>query len=248
MNILETKDLHHDFEGLKVLSGVNLQVKQGERHAIIGPNGAGKTTLFNIIAGAFRPRGGRVFYKGSDITGFKPHRLARLGISRSFQITSTFPRLTTFHNMRMAILSNHGMRFNFHRKVDEIPAVSGATHDALRRIDLDGDSDQQAGMLSYGKSRALDVGLAVFTNTELALLDEPTAGMSKEETVRSIDLIRQLTAGKTVIIVEHDMDVVFSLADRVTVLHYGSILASGSPKEVREDPRVKEAYLGHDQA
>ena len=248
MNILETKDLHHDFEGLKVLSGVNLQVKQGERHAIIGPNGAGKTTLFNIIAGAFRPRSGSVFYKGSDITGFKPHRLARLGISRSFQITSTFPRLTTFENMRMAILSNHGMRFNVHRKVDKLTAVSGETHDALRRVDLDEDSNQQAGMLSYGKSRALDVALAMFTDTELALLDEPTAGMSREETVRSIDLIRQLTAGKPVIIVEHDMDVVFSLADRVTVLHYGSILASGSPKEVREDPRVKEAYLGHDQA
>lgn len=248
MNILETKDLHHDFEGLKVLSGVNLQVKQGERHAIIGPNGAGKTTLFNIIAGAFRPRSGSVFYKGSDITGFKPHRLARLGISRSFQITSTFPRLTTFENMRMAILSNHGMRFNVHRKVDKLTAVSGETHDALRRVDLDEDSNQQAGMLSYGKSRALEVALAMFTDTELALLDEPTAGMSREETVRSIDLIRQLTAGKPVIIVEHDMDVVFSLADRVTVLHYGSILASGSPKEVREDPRVKEAYLGHDQA
>ena len=133
----------------------------------------------------------------------------------------------------MAILSNHGMRFNFHRKVDKITAVSEATHDALRRIDLDGDSDQQAGMLSYGKSRALEFGLAVFTNTELALLDEPTAGMSKEETVRSIDLIRQLTAEKTVVIVEHDMDVVFSLADQVTVLHYGSILASGSPNYER---------------
>ena len=247
MNILEIQDLHHDFDGLEVLSGLNLEIRAAERHALIGPNGAGKTTLFNIIAGAYRPSRGRVLYKGLDITGFRPHRLARLGISRSFQVTSTFPRLTTFENMRMAILSNHGMRFNLFQRVDKLTTVSKETRDALRGVELDEEGSQRAGMLSYGKSRALEVGLAVFSEPELVLLDEPTAGMSREETGRSIELIRNLTVGKSVIIVEHDMEVVFSLADRITVLHHGLVLASGSPELVRGDPRVKEAYLGHDE-
>ena len=247
MNILEIQDLHHDFDGLEVLSGLNLEIREAECHAVIGPNGAGKTTLFNIIAGAYRPSRGRVLYKGHDITGFKPHRLARLGISRSFQVTSTFPRLTTFENMRMAILSNHGMRFNLFQRVDRLTTVSKETRDALRGVELDEEESQRAGMLSYGKSRALEVGLAVFSEPELVLLDEPTAGMSREETGRSIELIRNLTVGKSVIIVEHDMEVVFSLADRITVLHHGLVLASGSPELVRGNPRVKEAYLGHDE-
>ena len=247
MNILEIQDLHHDFDGLEVLSGLNLEIREAECHAVIGPNGAGKTTLFNIIAGAYRPSRGRVLYKGHDITGFKPHRLARLGISRSFQVTSTFPRLTTFENMRMAILSNHGMRFNLCQRVDRLTTVSKETRDALRGVELDEEESQRAGMLSYGKSRALEVGLAVFSEPELVLLDEPTAGMSREETGRSIELIRNLTVGKSVIIVEHDMEVVFSLADRITVLHHGLVLASGSPELVRGNPRVKEAYLGHDE-
>ena len=246
MNVLEIKDLHYDFNGLKVLRGVNLEIREAERHAIIGPNGAGKTTLFNIIAGTYRVKRGRVIYNGCDITGLKPHHRARLGISRSFQITSTFPGLTAFENMRMAILANYGMRFNLFRRVDKLTAISEETRNALKGIYLDKESSQQAGNLSYGKSRALEVGLAIFSEPELILLDEPTAGMSREETVQSIELIRKLTSGKTVIIVEHDMDVVFSLADRVTVLHHGQVLASGSAELVKEDARVKDAYLGQE--
>ena len=244
MNILETKALCHDFSGLQVLLDVNLEVKEGERHAIIGPNGAGKTTLFNVITGTYKPSEGNVFFKGSEVTGFPPHRMVRLGMGRSFQITSTFTWLTAFQNIRMGILSKRGIRFNFFHFLDKMDDVTRETDEVLKRINLDGERDISANMLSYGKSRSLEISMALATDPDLVMLDEPTAGMSVDETHNAVELIRRLTEGKTMVIIEHDMEVVFSLADRITVLHLGGILASGPPDEIKKNPSVKDAYLG----
>jgi len=244
MNILETKGLYHDFKGLEVLFNLNLQVREGERHAVIGPNGAGKTTLFNVITGTYRPSRGNVFFRGRDTTGARPHELNRLGMGRSFQITSTFNRLTAFQNIRLAILSKRGIRFHMLRRVDGMEEVTRETDEVLKRINLDRERDLPAGALSYGKHRSLEISMALATDPELVMLDEPTAGMSRDETHHAVDLIRRLTEGKTLVIIEHDMDVVFSLADRITVLHYGQILATGPPDEIRKNQAVKDAYLG----
>ena len=244
MNILETKGIYHDFSGLKVLFDVNLEVEEGERHAIIGPNGAGKTTLFNVITGTYVPSSGQTFFKGNEITGFKPHQLARIGVGRSFQITSTFSKLTAFQNIRMGILSKRGIRFNLFRKADKMQAITEETDELLKQINLNEERDVPADLLSYGKHRSLEVSMAMATDPELVMLDEPTAGMSRDETHHAVELIRRLTEGKTMVIIEHDMDVVFSLADRITVLHLGTILASGPPAEIRENQAVKDAYLG----
>ncbi len=244
MNILETKDLHHDFSGLKILFGVNLQIEEGERHAVIGPNGAGKTTLFNTITGTYHPSSGQVFFKGKDITGFKPHKLARIGMGRSFQITSTFTNLTVFQNLRLALLAKDGVRFNLFRNVDKMTKITEETDEMLKRIDMFAERDTPVSELSYGKSRALEVSMALATDPELVLLDEFAAGMSRDETHNAVALIRRLTEGKTVVLIEHDMDVVFSIADRITVLHYGKILATGTPDEIRLNQDVKDAYLG----
>ena len=244
MNMLETKGLYHDFSGLKVLFDVNLEVREGERLAVIGPNGAGKTTLFNVITGTCRPSQGRVIFKGRDITGLPPHRLARRGMGRSFQITSTFSRLTAFQNIRMGTLARRGIRFNVFNFLEKMDKVTKETDDVLKRINLDGERDIPANALSYGKHRCLEISMAMSTDPDLVLLDEPTAGMSVDETRTAVKLIKRLTEGKTVVIIEHDMDVVFSLADRITVLHLGAILASGTPAEIRTNQAVKHAYLG----
>jgi branched-chain amino acid transport system ATP-binding protein len=244
MNILETKGLYHDFKGLRVLFDVNLAVREGERLAVIGPNGAGKTTLFNIITGTYQPSQGRVYFKGREITGFPPHKLVRRGMGRSFQITSTFARQTAFQNIRMGILSRRGIRFNIFNFLDKMDNVTKETDEVLKRINLDGERDVPASALSYGKNRSLEISMALSTEPDLVMLDEPTAGMSVDETRTAVELIRRLTEGKTVVIIEHDMDVVFSLADRITVLHLGAILATGTPEEIRNNQAVKDAYLG----
>lgn len=244
MNILETKGLHHDFSGLKVLFDVNLEIKEGERHAIIGPNGAGKTTLFNLITGTYVPSGGKVFFKGKNVTGSSSHKMVRLGMGRSFQITSTFQRLTAFQNIRMGVLSRRGIRFNFFQRVDKMADVTAETEEILKRINLINERDIPASALSYGKHRSLEISMALATDPDLVMLDEPTAGMSVDETRNAVKLIRKITEGKTAVIIEHDMEVVFSLADRITVLHLGTILASGPPDEIKESQAVKDAYLG----
>jgi branched-chain amino acid transport system ATP-binding protein len=243
-NILETKGLYHDFDGLQVLFDVNLQIREGECHAVIGPNGAGKTTLFNVITGTYKPSKGQVFFKGRDITGMQPCDLCRLGIGRSFQITTTFSRLTTFQNIRMGILSRKGVRFNFFKRVDKMEDITRETDDLLQRINLMGERNFPVSALSYGKHRALEISLAMATDPDLVLLDEFAAGMSRDETHNAVELIKKMTQGKTVVLIEHDMDVVFSLADRITVLHRGQILAVGTPQEIRHNQEVKDAYLG----
>jgi branched-chain amino acid transport system ATP-binding protein len=242
--MLETRGLSHDFKGLKVISNVNLLVVDGERHAIIGPNGAGKTTLFNLITGSIIPRDGRIFFKGRDVTSAKPYKLVRMGMGRSFQITSTFSRLTAFENIRMGILSKAGIRFSLFRRVDKMKSITEETDRVLKRINLYEERNIPAGELSYGKHRSLEVGMAVTTDPDLVMLDEPTAGMSRDETQHTVELIRKLTEGKTMVIIEHDMDVVFSIADRITVLHHGEILATGTPREIRDNSEVRTAYLG----
>jgi branched-chain amino acid transport system ATP-binding protein len=244
MKLLETRDLRHDFDGLQVLLGVNLEIEKGERHALIGPNGAGKTTLFNLITGTYRPRGGHIFFNGQDVTGLPPHQLARRGIGRSFQITSTFGRLSTFQNIRLAILSKRGVRFDLFHRVDRMDEITRETDAVLDRINLTAERDRAANALSYGKHRALEISLALAGDPQLVLLDEFTAGMSRDETHYAVDLVRRLTEGKTVLVIEHDMDVVFSLADRISVLHRGGILATGTPAEIRQNAAVQEAYLG----
>jgi len=186
----------------------------------------------------------KVYFKGKDVTGLGPYALSRLGMGRSFQITSTFERQTVFQNIRMGVLSRKGIRFNMFRKVDGLEDVTRETEEILKRINLDKERDYPASILSYGKHRSLEVSMAMATDPDLVMLDEPTAGMSKDETKYAVELIRRLTEGKTMVIIEHDMDVVFSIADRITVLHLGTILASGPPEEIREDQRVKDAYLG----
>ena len=244
MNILETRNLSHDFSGLKVLTDVNLQIARGERHAIIGPNGAGKTTLFNLITGTYAPSQGMVYFKEKNITGAAPYKIQRLGMGRSFQITSTFDRLTAFQNIRLAVLSKQGIRFSLFRYVDRMDRITREADEILKRINLDADRDTLAGNLSYGKHRSLEISMALATDPELVMLDEPTAGMSVDETHDAVALIRRLTEGKTVVVIEHDMEVVFSLADRITVLHHGTILATGHPGDIRANPAVQAAYLG----
>jgi branched-chain amino acid transport system ATP-binding protein len=244
MAILEVRDVYKDFKGLEVLLGINLAIEKGERHSIIGPNGAGKSTLFNVVTGKYKPSKGRIIFKGEDITGWSPFKINRGGLARSFQIINIFPNMTVFENMRNAILSKKGMRFNMISLLKGLNKIQDEANDFLETLGLMELSGIPAGELSYGQQRALEIGLTLATDPELILLDEPTAGMSTDETREAVRLIDKITEGKTLVIVEHDMDVVFSISDRVTVLYYGEVLATGSPQEIREDQEVKKAYLG----
>jgi branched-chain amino acid transport system ATP-binding protein len=244
MSLLEVKDLHKDFSGLKVLTGINLSIEEGERHSIIGPNGAGKSTLFNIITGKYRPSLGRIFFDGEDITGLSPYKISRRGLARSFQIINIFPMMNVYQNVRNAILSKEKIRLNTFLRLEKMDRIDQETINVLESLGLIGIKDVLAGELSYGQQRALEIGIALATDPKLILLDEPTAGMTKEETKETVALIQNVTKGKTLVVIEHDMDVVFSIAHRITVLYYGEILASGTPDEIRNSEKVKEAYLG----
>ncbi len=245
-NILELQGIYKDFGGLRVLFDVNLGVLEGERHAIIGPNGAGKSTLFNLITGKYHPSKGRIFLKGERITGANPFKLNRMGMARSFQITNIFRTMTVFENVRNAILSKNRIRFDMFSCLSKMDKINRQTENVLHEIGLLERKNDVAGELSYGQQRALEIGLTIATNPELILLDEPTAGMSSEETREAVKLILRVTEGKTLIIVEHDMEVVFNIADRISVLYYGQVLACGLPGEIRNDQRVKDAYLGEE--
>lgn len=244
--ILKLEGVTHDFSGLKVLFGVNFHVLEGERHALIGPNGAGKTTLFNCITGDIHPAQGQILYKKLDIVGKHPFQNARNGMARSFQITNTFRNLTVRENLQSAVLSRLGRRFNFWTWISRMDDVNDEVAQMLIHLNLQAEGDTPAGLLSYGQQRSLEIGLTVSMKPELILLDEPTAGMTKEETSYAVDLIRSLTEGISMIIIEHDMDVIFDLADRITVLQYGEVICSDIPSAVRSNKRVRVAYLGED--
>jgi len=241
---LHIKGIHKDFSGLKVLTGVEFMVREKERHAVIGPNGAGKTTLFNIISGNFEASSGEILFKGRDISGKPAHTISRAGLSRSFQITNVFQELSVFDNIRSGVRSRHGLRYHFFRRPDHNQEINRRTLAIIEDIGLKNVVHMPVSALSYGQQRALEIGITLSTEPELILLDEPTAGMTREETAHAIRMIDRVTAGRTLIIIEHDMDVVFSLADTISVLHYGTILVSGKPDEIRNDQRVKDAYLG----
>ncbi len=243
---LHIKDIHKDFSGLQVLTGVDFKVVEKERHAVIGPNGAGKTTLFNIISGKFKASSGAILFKGEDLSGKPPHMLNRYGLSRSFQITNVFSELSVFENILTGVRSRYGLRYNFFKRPDHNKDFREKTEAIIEEVGLKDVGDLPASALSYGQQRALEIGITLSTEPELILLDEPTAGMTREETGQAISLIDRVTADRTLIIIEHDMDVVFSLADTISVLHYGKILASDTPDEIRNDQRVKDAYLGEE--
>jgi branched-chain amino acid transport system ATP-binding protein len=245
-HILELKEVYKDFDGLEVLFGINLVIQEGERHAIIGPNGAGKSTLFNLITGKYLPSRGKIFFKGQDVTGTSPFKLNRSGMARSFQITNIFRTMSVFQNVRNAILSKNKIRYNIFSSLSRMDEVNRQTEKMLGQIGLVDRKDAVAGELSYGQQRALEIGLTIATDPELILLDEPTAGMSSEETREAVKLIERVTEGKTLVIVEHDMEVVFRIANRISVIYYGEVLASGPPEEIRNDQKVKDAYLGEE--
>lgn len=241
---LHVKEIYKDFSGLKVLSGVDFRVREKERHAILGPNGAGKTTLFNIISGKFKPSSGAILFRGRDIAGRPAHVLNRQGLSRSFQITNVFQELSVFENVRAGVRSRLGLRYHFFRRPDHHRELNERTEAIVEQVGLTEVRDLPASVLSYGQQRALEMGITLSTDPELILLDEPTAGMTRAETAQAVHMIDRVTAGRTLIIIEHDMEVVFALADTISVLHYGTVLASGKPDEIRNDQRVKDAYLG----
>jgi branched-chain amino acid transport system ATP-binding protein len=243
-DFLHIQNIHKDFSGLKVLTGVDFKVKEKERHAIIGPNGAGKTTVFNIISGKFKPSSGAILFKGADISGKPPHVLNRHGLSRSFQITNVFHELSVYDNILSGVSSCNGLRYHFFKKPVQDRKITEKVEAIIAEVGLSQVKDQPASSLSYGLQRALEIGLTLSTEPELILLDEPTAGMTREETEQAIKMIDQVTAGRTLIIIEHDMEVVFSLAQTISVLHYGTILVSDTPEKIRNDQRVKDAYLG----
>lgn len=241
---LELQDLRKSFGKTQIIRGISLAIAAGERHAVIGPNGAGKSTLFNLVSGRFAPSAGRVLLNGRDITGRKPYEINRLGLSRSFQITNIFPRLTVFENLRCAVLWSLGYRYAFWRNLNRLADAEDRAEQVLARIGLKRRRKTLAGLLTYAEQRALEIGITIAGGADVILLDEPTAGMSRSETANAVALIREVTAGKTLVMVEHDMSVVFNLADCISVVVYGEVIASGPPAQIRADARVKEAYLG----
>jgi len=246
MNILRVENLSKDFSGLQVLFGVNLEISEGERHAIIGPNGAGKSTLFNIITGLYRPSNGKIFFLDKDITGWPVHKIARSGVSRSFQITSIFPQMTVFENVRNAIISKHNLCFNLTTLVNSNKRVNKESELFIDQVGLAGLYDVPASDLSHGEQRQLELALTLARDPILVLLDEPTAGLTAEESRKAVELIRSVTEGRTLVIVEHDMEVVFSISDRITVLNDGTVLVTGLPDQIRDNEKVKMAYLGRE--
>jgi branched-chain amino acid transport system ATP-binding protein len=245
-NAIELRGVEKTFGITSVIRNVNLAVAQGERHALIGPNGAGKSTLFNLISGYMKPTVGSILLRDQVISGLPPFQINRRGLSRSFQVTNVFAKMTVWENLRCAVLWATGHRYAFWKNIDNLPEVRDRTAQILQDISLVSRRDVPAGLLTYAEQRALEIGITIAGGADVILLDEPTAGMSHAETERAVEQIRRLTEGRTLLIVEHDMSVVFGLADRISVLVYGQIIASGTPEEIRGNPKVKEAYLGEE--
>ena len=241
---LSLKNLKKSFGKTEIIRGVSLDVDKEERHAIIGPNGAGKSTLFNLITGRFANTSGSVYLHGKDVSGLAPYQINRMGLSRSFQITNIFPKMSVFENVRCSLFWSMGYRYSFWNLVGSSMELTKATDRILHQINLSVRRDELAGMLSYAEQRALEIGITIAGGADVIMLDEPTAGMSRSETDYIVELIRNVTEKKTLIMVEHDMGVVFGLADRISVLVYGEIIATGRPEDVRANPKVQEAYLG----
>jgi branched-chain amino acid transport system ATP-binding protein len=241
---LELKDLRKSFGKTEIIRGASLAVRAGERVAVIGPNGAGKSTLFNLISGRFPPSSGQVLLNGTRIDGKKPYQINRLGLSRSFQITNIFPKLSVFENLRCGVLWSLGYRYTFLKFLADLDDANERADELMHMIKLERKRDVLATNLTYAEQRALEIGITIGGGAGVILLDEPTAGMSKSETRRFIELIKAVTVGKTLLTVEHDMGVVFGLADKIAVVVYGEVIAFDRPEAVRANQRVQEAYLG----
>ena len=241
--LLRTERLTRAFGSLLAVSDVDVSVTRGELRSIIGPNGAGKTTFFRLISGETVPTSGRIWFNGADITGMPQHATARLGIAKSYQITNIFPHLSVLENVRVAV-QGYARAFNFWSRADHLTEVRERAVAILASVGLGAKTELLAAHLSHGEKRHLELGIALASNPILLLLDEPTAGMSPEETDATMRLIRELAAGRTVVLVEHKMKVVMGISDRITVLHQGQVLADGTPEEIRANPRVQQTYLG----
>jgi len=244
--ILETRNLRREFDGLVAVADVSMKVQKGQLHAIIGPNGAGKTTLFNLISGHIPPTAGRVLLRGQDITGLPAHRIAHMGLGRSFQITNLFPNLTVLENVRLAAQAKgrHNLRFWAHHR--HFQQYLERALEVIGEVGLTGREHVPARVLPHGDQRKLEIAILLASDPEVLLLDEPTAGMASEEVPLLVETIRRIReeGERTLLLVEHKMDVVMSIADRITVMHQGRILAEGSPAEIAADERVQRAYLG----
>lgn len=241
---IELKDLTKSFGLAKIIRGLNVEIAKGERHAVIGPNGAGKSTMFNLITGKYEPTSGQVILHGEDVSGMKPFEINRKGLSRSFQITNIFANMTVFENIRCGLLWTMDYKYSFWHLINRQGDVSARTMEILEQINMADRRDDLAGVLTYAEQRALEIGITIAGGADIIMLDEPTAGMSSSETDYIVGLIRDVTVDKTLIVVEHDMGVVFDLADRISVLVYGEIIATDTPEKVRENAKVQEAYLG----
>ena len=241
---LELREVRKNFGRTEIIRGVDLTIEKGERHALIGPNGAGKSTTFNLISGRMAPSSGTVKLNGVDIGGLPPYKINRMGLSRSFQVTNIFHRLSVFENLRCSVLWSLGYRYSFWHRLEQLRDARERAEEVLELIGLQGRHDTLAGLLTYAEQRALEIGITIAGGAEVILLDEPTAGMSRSESDHAVELIRRVTIGKTLVMVEHDMSVVFGLADRISVLVYGEVIATDTPQAIRNNRRVKEAYLG----
>ena len=241
---LELVDVHKRFGATPIVRGVSLAVAPGERHALIGPNGAGKSTLFNVISGRFAPTQGSIRLHGREIAGARAYEINRLGLSRSFQVTNIFPRLSVFENVRCSVLWSLGHRYDWRHSVDRLPDVRERTERTLEQIRMTSRRDAPAGVLTYAEQRALEIGITIASGADVILLDEPTAGMSRSEADNAVELVRTVSQDRTLLIVEHDMSVVFGLADRISVLVYGRIVATDTPQRIRANADVQTAYLG----
>jgi len=241
---VELRDVRKSFGKTEIIRGANLAVRPGERVAIIGPNGAGKSTLFNLISGRFGSTSGDILLQGQKIDGLKPYEITRLGLARSFQVSNLFTRLSVFENLRCAVLWSLGYRYSFWKFLADLHDANDRAEEVMEMLKLEKRRDVQAMNLTYAEQRALEIGITIAGGAGVILLDEPTAGMSRSETARFVNLIRDVTVGKTLLTVEHDMGVVFGLADKIAVLVYGEVIAFDTPERVRANERVQEAYLG----
>lgn len=241
---LELKNVRKSFGRSEIIRGANLQVGRGERYALIGPNGAGKSTLFNLISGEFSASAGDILMNGKSIAGLRPFEISRMGLSRSFQISNLFHRLTVHENLLCAVLWSLGYRYSFWHRIPALVNARERANAVMEQIGLQRRRGVAAGLLTYAEQRALEIGITIASGAEVILLDEPTAGMSRSESDAMVDLIRNVTAGKTLLVVEHDMGVVFGLADKIAVLVYGEVIACDTPNAIRGNRRVQEAYLG----
>ena len=241
---LELKNVKKQFGPTEIIRGVNLNIKKGEIHSLIGPNGAGKSTLYNLISGVYALTSGTIKFNNKNIENLPSYEIFRLGLSRSFQITNIFPKMSVFENVRCGLLWNMNYKYSILKILDNNQDLNDQTNAILEQISLSNYSKEPAGLLSYADQRALEIGITIAGGAETILLDEPTAGMSKSETERATNLIRNIAKNRTVLIVEHDMGVVFDLSDTISVLVYGEVICSDKPENVRTNKAVKEAYLG----